>query len=393
MIFQLYIFKDNTWQGLDLPSDFNLGLVQNSGFLGKIQSGSFSFTSTLPTTQNNCTILQNAENPQMVLDRKIQFPAKLLVGSTEYYTWYFVLRRANEKQYSFDLIQTPGNQPRTFYDLKLWQLDFGKLELAGIPKKSGIFSLNLYGDNQIRKLLFSPEPVLFEIWINGQLIAHSPLSGKFVDAKWYWVKNENDTETRFFRATKDTDYNIIIHEEKKGYGSLNISMLNNKPVNSAIIRIYKSSITFNNQNFNVNKGESLGNFAFEECTYKDVTNELSTIANNQENYPFKFISYNSDNYYPSGNKEYEGIVNQYGIAQNSDPDDPTIVKKLLVNNNLDYVRYAISPCFSLKFILEKIAEMMGFTLVSDVFQNKTVAGVQYLGDLHLINNCDLSRST
>ena len=390
MNYHLLVQKNSMWQELDLPNDFNLSLVINSGFLGTKQSGSFSFSSQLPTTANNCEILQNAQNPQIIMDRRIELPAVLMYGSSEIYTWYFILRNVSDTQYRYDLRQTPGNQPRKFFDLKLWQMDFGRLDLQSVNKKSGIFSVNLYGNTQVRKLLITDEPVLFEIWVNGQLIARPPFNGKFVDAKWYWIKQMNDAETRFALATANTNFRIILHEQNKGIGTLNITALNNIPIISASLRIYKSRLIFSTQNFNVERGDIIGYFDLQECVYQDVTAYLNQITSHPSQYPFKFIQYNSDAYYPSDNKQYEGIVNQYGAFDNSDPDNPPTNKILLLNGNLNYNTYPISPCFSLGWILEKVATMMGFELVSDVFQDKIKSEDNYLGALYLLNNCDLS---
>jgi hypothetical protein len=388
MIFRILIFKNNEWQELDLPSDFNLSLILNSGFLGKKQSGSFSFTSTLPPTATNCAILEYADNPQIVTNRNIQFPAKLLYGSTEFYAWYFVLREARHNGYKYDLVQTPGNQPRNFFEKKLWQLDFGKLDLKHTTSTAPIFVKNLYDDSKLFRYFNSPEPFLFEIYINGNLTAHPPMSGIYKDKAWYWDKT-NDPESRFAQATVDTNYNIVLHIPKKGVGSLNIYQLSpDFPVNFVEFRIYQYTmqrIKFNDI-FAVAKGILIAQYNLQKPKYQDVTAAINNLAQHQEDYPFKFLTYNNDSFYPSDNNQYEGIVNQYLAPA----DNNGLMNFLKTNKGLDFSTYPISPCFSLIFILTKIAEMMGFTLVADIFQDKAIAGDEYLGDLHLINNVDFA---
>lgn len=388
MIFRLIIFKNNEWQELDLPSDFNLSLILNSGFLGKKQSGSFSFTSSLPATPNNCQKLQSAENPQVITDRNIQFPAKLLYGSSEFYVWYFVLREAQNNGYKYDLIQTPGNQPRNFFEKKLWQLDFGKVELQSTNKTAPIWCKDIYDDSKLFQFFNSPEPFYFEILVNGVIIANPPKDGWYNEQAWYWDKT-NDPESRFARATANTNYNIVWQVPKKGVGTLNIFQLSNEfPVNFVQFNIYKHTMIFTGrlQLFKVNRSDLLGLYNLQQPQYKDVTASINHLAQFQADYPFKFLTYNNDSYYPTDNTQYEGIVNQYIQPA----DNSGLMNFLKTNKGSDFTTYPISPCFSLKFILEKVAEMMGFTVLAEVFQDKINAGDDYLGDLHLINNRDLA---
>ncbi len=378
MIFSLFIFKDNTWQTLDLPSDFGLSLIQNSGFVGKIQSGSFSFSSNIPPTQNNCRILQNAQSPQMVVDRKIQLPAKLLYGSTEYYSWYFVLRTAHDTMgYKYDLIQTPGNQSKKFYDLKLWQLDFGKLELASTPKQSNIWAINLYGISKLFQYFISDTPVYFEIWINERFIVSPPI-GLAINAdvnNYFYI--EKDPENRFIAATKNiTDYSIILDVPARGRGSINV-IAKNIAITSAKVKIYQYS-----RLSSIIRGPFVAEYNFENLTYNDVNSSINDISTNQQIYPFKFLTYFNDAFYPADNTQYEGIVNQYSNESNT--------LKLNDGTILNLNTYPISPCFSLIFVIEKVAEMMGFTLDAPIFKDKVASGDYYLGDLHFVNNVDFA---
>lgn len=390
MIFRLFVQKNNEWQQLDLPADFNLSLVQNSGFVGAKQSGSFSFSSSLPPTPNNCRILQNAENPQMVVDRKIQLPAKLLYGSSEYYSWYFILREAQNSVYKYELSQTPGNQPRNFYEKKLWQLDFGKLDLPSVPTNTGLWSINLYNNLQLFKYFISPpenpieiifgsnfrlpNPVYFEVWINNVMIAKTPTGGTS-DAVDYWF-NEKDPESRFAIVVKNIiNYNIVLSVPKKGTGTINVVAKPSQLINQVSIKIFDHYLSNH-----IEKGAFIIEHQLINLSFDDVTASINAI--NQAQQPFKFLTYFNDSYYPSDNIQYEGIVNQYSS------DTSLKLNTLADENSLN--TYPISPCFSLKFILEKVSELMGFTLIADVFQDKIKAGERYLGDLYLVNNVDLA---
>lgn len=375
MMYRLFVLKNQDWQELDLPNDFGLSLVQNSVFLGQKQAGSFSFSSTLRTTASNCRILQNAHNPQMVVDRKIQYPAKLMYGSTEYYSWYFVLRRANDTQYSYDLIQTPGNQPRQFYDLKLWQLNFGKLELQSTPAQSKIWTIDLYGASRLYERILGVLPTYFEIVINGIVVVKPIVGMQNDDSLQYWY-TENDPEKRFLLLTKNiTTYFITLNIPKTGVASINV-ISNSNPITSVSIKTYEITIT----TF-INRGALIATHNLTNLGYDDVSESLNTIAQNQKDYPFKFLTYFNDSFYPADNAQYEGIVNKYTEEGNLQQNDAF--------QNL--VAFPISPCFSLSFILEKIAAMMGFELQADVFQSKALSGEYYLGDLHLINNVDFAK--
>lgn len=380
MIFQLIIFKDDTYQTLDLPTDFNMGFVLKSGFLGKVQTGSFSMQSSLPATPNNCQILQNAENPQVLVNRNIQYPAKLLFGSSEFYAWYFVLREAQHNGYKFDLIQTPGNQARNFFEKKLWQLDFGKTELQSYQEDSGIWTVDLYGDTAIFKHLLSKKSVYFEIYINGVLTIYPQLVG-FIDSDRhrFWDIDQYDAETRFNFEIKNDEYTVVLSRPTPTTGSLNVIAKTGPAITSVTFKMYQYTYKkIGGIQYIVTKGTLLGLYNLQQLRYDYVSPELYRISKNQNLYPFKFIQYNSDGFYPSDNIQYEGIVNQY------------VDGNLRLNRGIDFVTYPISPCFSLGWILDKVAAMMGFELVSDIFQNRTKSGDMYLGELYLLNNCDLS---
>ena len=393
MNYQLYIQIDTIWQALDLPKDFNLSLQINSGFLGSKQSGSFSFQSSLPTTPNNCNILQNAQNPQKMLDRKMQFPAKLLNGSTELLSWFFILREAHDQSYKYDLIQTPGNQPRKFYELKLWQLDFGFLDLPSVTKSSNFWTIDLYDNQNLFKYFVSPpenpieilfgnnlrlpNPVYFEVWINNVLIAKTPTGGSS-DAVDYWF-NTPDYEKRFLIVTKNiTTHDLVMSIPKRGTGSINVVARKDQPITDVKIKIFEHYLSNH-----IEKGAFIKEYSLTNLSYNDVTNAINNVSKNRNDYPFKFLTYFNDSFYSSDNTQYEGIVNQYIQAPSDD--------SLKLNSGFEHNSYPISPCFSLKFMLEKVAIMMGFTLSSTHFQDKTKSNDKFLGDLHLINNVDFAQ--
>jgi hypothetical protein len=389
MTYRLLVHQNSAWHELDLPNDFDLSLVLNSGFLGSKQSGSFSFSSHIPTTPKNCMVLQNAENPQIIMDRRIELPAVLMYGSDELYTWYFILRNVSDSSYRYDFRQTPGNQPRNFYERKLWQLDFGRIDMPYINKNAGLWTKNLYDDDKLFQYFDSVNPFYFEIWVNGVIVAKPPTSGQYDQQAWYWDKN-NDPEARFIKATANTNYNIGLSVQKKGAGHLNIfRFLPEFPINYVQLKIYKHTLTKINYYgfFAVSKGTLLYQVNLDQPKYRDSTDEINRISRNIDQYPFRFLTYNNDSYYPSNNKKYEGIVNQY-----IEPIEVNGIGNYLKTNDgtYDLCTYPISPCFSLRFMLEKVAEMMGFVVVAKVFQDKINSGENYLGDLYLINNRDLA---
>lgn len=375
MKYRILIFKNNIWQELDLPSDFNLSLILNSGFLGKKQTGSFSFASTLPTTPNNCTILQNVQVPQIVADRNIQYPAKLLNGSTELYSWFFVLRGSNHKAYKYDLIQTPGNQTRNFFEKKLWQLDFGKLELESANKQANLWTIDLYGPSKLYEEFLKPTAIYFEIEINGVVVAKPIVGTQNDESLQYWYL-ESDPETRFNMVTKNvTTHFISLNIPKPGIASINV-ISNSNPIISVKIKLYNITIT----TF-INRGTFIAQHNLSNLSFDDISEGLNAITMDIEQYPFRFITYFNDNYYPSDNAQYEGIVNMYAEEG-----------KLYLNDGYtNQVTYAVSPNFSLKFIFEKLAAMMGFTLKAPIFQDKAASGDYFLGDVYLINNVDFSQ--
>lgn len=392
MIYQLYIQKNDQWQKLDLPSDFNLSMILNSGFLGKIQTGSFSFSSSLPPTPNNCTTLQNAQNPQILVDRKMAFPAKFLIGSSEFYSWYFVLRDSQDTGYKFDLVQSPGNQPRNFYEKKLWQLNFGKLELDSIVQKSSIWAIDLYDDKKLYQYFISPpenpiqiifgsnlqlpNPVYFEIWINNVMIAQTPTGGT-ADSAEYWF-NEKDPEKRFAIVTKNiVDYTIVLSIPKRGKGAINVVQQNSQVFNSVTLKIFEHYLSNN-----IEKGEFIVQYELTNLSYNDVTESINAIAKDPQAYPFKFLTYYNDAYYPSDNTQYEGIVNQYDTLKSDNT--------LKLNSGININTYPISPCFSLIFILEKVAALMGYSLQAPIFSDKIASGDDYLGEVYMINNVDFA---
>ncbi len=392
MTYRLLVQQNSAWHELDLPNDFNLSLVLNSGFLGSKQSGSFSFSSQIPTTPKNCMVLQNAENPQIIMDRRIELPAVLMCGSDELYTWYFILRNVSDTSYKYDLRQTPGNQPRNFYERKLWQLDFGFLDFPSVIKKSNFWTIDLYDNQNLFKYFVSPpenpieiifggnlrlpNPVYFEIWINNVLVAKTPTGGSS-DAVDYWF-NTPDYEARFLIVTKNiTTHDIVMSIPKRGTGSINVVSRKDQNITEVKIKIFEHYLSNH-----IEKGAFIKEYSLVNLSYNDVTEAINNLSKNPNNHPFKFLTYFNESFYPTDNTQYEGIVNQYVQS----PSDGS----LKLNAGFEYNSYPISPCFSLKFMLEKVAIMMGFTLSSVHFQDKILSADKYLGELHLINNVDFA---
>lgn len=408
---RLFIQKDSKWQ--EVESDIDISLVINSEFLGASQSGSFSFSVVCPLTAKNRIVFQGLENPQLVANRRIEYPAQLLIGSESYENWYFVLREVSAKSYRFDLIKTPGNQPRNFYERKLHQLDFGKLPIDITSKKSGIWAIDLFPSDTTKTFrgtyytnnlypeiegsnIAGSKMVYFEIWVNGAKVCSSPNTGNIKQNNYYnnyyngkgmdlQVTDPYDrinATLTTFNAT-NTDYNVVINNPNAAKGTFNIVML--KPdfvITSAVVKTYQWSFGFlinAGGDINIIKANTpIKEYEFIELNYNDITDGINEIQDDIGPKPFRFITYFNDSFYPSDNADYEGIVNQYSSTN-----------RLKLNSIVQKTSYPISPCFSLKFIITKIAEMMGYTLVSSLFDDDSLP--QYLGEIYLINNVDLAQ--
>lgn len=395
---RLFIQKDSKWQ--EVESDIDISLVINSEFLGASQSGSFSFPVVCPLTAKNRIVFQGLENPQLVANRRIEYPAQLLIGSESYENWYFVLREVSAKSYRFDLIKTPGNQPRNFYERKLHQLDFGKLQLLG--NNSGVQLTNIWATSNaslIKSLFTGKEFSLgfgrytpnikigffFEVIINNNVIVEPSNANPSSDSEW-WESSDNLSDRFNNLMTQKVDknnYTIVCSVDSSGNYSVNV-VVNNQAltIDSVVIKIYDFATVydlFGNAVFLKSKSTLAHTILLYNCSYP-VSNQLKIkdVVTNQTDYPFRFITYFNDSFYPSNDSFYEGIVNQYS--------SPTSLK---LNNDVDRTSFPISPCFSLKFIITKIAEMMGYTLVSSLFEDDSLP--EYLGEIYLINNVDLAQ--
>lgn len=402
-MYELYIYKNSLWLELELSRSSNFSFVINSLLFGQKQSGSFSFSSSLDTTSTNCQVLQHSEEPQIIIEELQEYPAMLLYNSQKVYgDWFFVLKEAGRKEYKFDLIQNPANQPKSFYEKKLNQLDFGHILLE--TTTSGVVLTNIHATNDKRKVksyftgqeftlnfgMYTPDikvGFFFEILINNILVVASDNTNATTDANWW---QSTDTLADRFNALMvqklDKDnYTIVCSIDSLDNYSINV-IVNNPllTIDSVIMKIYNFGSyydPFGNTHYYKTKSTLLETLQFYNCSYPVSTKQtINTLVSNQANYPFKFITYFNDSYYPSDDTFFEGIVNQYNTNGT-----------LKLNNDTERTSFPISPCFSFQFITEKIAEMMGFTIQSDIFDIANANEPFYLGDLYLINNCDLGR--
>lgn len=399
-MYSLYINTAGTWQQLELPQDTDFNFVINSPLFGQKQSGSFAFSASLPTTKTNCLLLQNAHEPQMVTEEQ-EYPAMLFRGNKVIYgTWYFILKEASAKSYKYDLIQNPANQPKRFYDKKLTQLDFGSTPLLG--STAGVQLTNIWATESTKitdyfmgKMYYtvnrgpniSPKKIgfFFEILVNGVVVAE-PIGNDNYD----WWSSYDNLSDRFnallvIRLAQNPDYTVTCTVDRNNQYSINVIVNNaNLTINNVSMKIYNFTSGYQSQsstNKTFYRGTLKDTFALYNCYYPISSHlKIQDIAANQTNYPFRFITYFNDSFYPSDDTFYEGIVNRY--------DTSTTLK---LNSDLQRTAYPISPCFSLKFITQKLAEMMGFSLDASVFDSANSANQDYLADLYLINNCDLAK--
>ena len=386
---QLFVQKGSQWH--EVETDFNLSLVLNSEFLGQTQSGSISFPVNCPLTDKNRPFLEGIENPQIVANRRIEYPCKFLVGSQMIENWSFVVREISYRSYRFDLVKTPGNQTRNFYEKKLHQLDFGKTTLSSVQKKSGIWSIDLfpeYPPNFYAKVT-GGKIMAFLLYINGQIVCNSPSIENYYDSDNYYqqMKRLADPYTHinnYFDKTinlNNNNYTVLFNIQEAGKGTLDIILKNSTfAITSASIQVFNWAIGMGTgtNNLPINRTEKLAEYVFQELKYNDITDSINTLQDDIGPKPFRFITYFNDSFYPSDDTNYEGIVNQYDS-----------INRLKFNSISNRTAYPISPCFSLVFILTQVAQMMGYTLESSIFQDYNLD--DYLGEIYLINNVDLAK--
>ena len=400
-MYRLFIKKNNIWNELDLPQNANFSFVINSPLFGQKQSGSFSFSMSLDPTVNNGILMDNSEDVQIASTTVLEFPAILLKDNKPVFgEWYFYLRDANHKGYKFDLIQNPANQPEAFYDKKLTELDFGKTQLLG--STAGVQLTNIWATASTKitdyftgKMYYtvnrgnkvSPKKIgfFFEILVNGVVVAE-PVGND----NYEWWSSYDNLSDRFnallvIRLAQTPDYTVTCTVDRNNQYSVNVVINNDSlTINNVSMKVYNFTSGYQSGsgvNTTYYKGTLKDTFPLYNCSYP-VSNrlKLQEVVANQTAYPFRFITYFNDSFYPSDDTFFEGIVNQYETATS-----------LKLNGDFQRTSYPISPCFSLKFITEKLAEMMGFSLDASIFDSANSANQDYLGDLYLINNCDLAK--
>jgi hypothetical protein len=390
MIARLFVQKSESWFEMDVSDKLSLSLINNSEFLGAEQSGSFSFTDTLPMTANNRNILGGIENPQSMAERIIEFPAKLLIGSAEINSWYFVLRETGYDGYRYDLIKTPGNQPRNFYERKLHELDFGSLPLTGGSISANIWAINVF-PTENPKISTDVEAGIipyYELLVNGVIVSKSPDSiNPLAPDQYFNTLNKYGDPyehiNNWLNKTVNADnlnYQVAFRIDEKGKGYLNLVKIKADYV--------ISSVEFKTYNWYFSGvGEGViyvsktikHSYTLTLLNYIDVRSAISVLTNAPSSVPFRFITYFNDSFYPSDDADYEGIVNQYSSAY-----------ELKLNDSFNRTTYPISPCFSFSFILQKLAEMMGYTFVSSIFKDANTNEDANLEALFFINNVDLA---
>ncbi|MDI9870593.1 hypothetical protein [Flectobacillus roseus] len=372
MNYRLIIDLQNSPIEVALPADFNINMVLNTNLVGLKQNGSFIFRFTLPITKELQQKFGYPEIPSSLTNRKRSFRAVLLSDSNELFRGFLNLRKTTHKNYEVDMTKTPGNISRNLWESKLSELNFGSDTLDTQNTQTGVFvqSLHAYNGEEV-----FPE---FSPWGNIFLVGEPrrlqkimelgrPRIKLYVDSVLTATLDFLDITTNFSNyeawitevvtPLKDKvdpllfDLSIVLDQVKRDKSIMSLTSLNNS-VSTVKIELWKWSKSGDDYVDNTLIGK-VEEYTFTRIQYADVSQALRNVPTEK---PYRFIQYVNKEFYDNSlNPSYSGIVNQ------------RIDGVLTLNTFTNPSAYAVSPCFNLRFIFNKLMEILEFTVVNDIW--------------------------
>ncbi len=351
-----------------LAPDFSVNMVLNNSLIGAKQSGSFVFPFSLPISRPLQLKFGFPELPSSTTNRKQAFTTVILKGSLEIFSGFINLRKATHKGYEVDITKTPGNVKKNVWEQKLSEINFGQEILDSSLLSPSFYylrldSYNYTEDNQgflpwgpifstnepmkIQKIIELAVP-LIKIFINNvQVSSHYIAQPIAYYSSYEEFLSEEMTNWAASFNSELYECTIKLDRFKREKSMFAIKILNQSTVVTSVrFELWTATNPDSNgQQYEIKADE----YFLSRLQYQDVSNALISTPPNK---PYKFVSYNNADFYDSSlNGTYTGIVNEYlnGI--------------LRVNTYTNPSAHALSPCFQLKFIFEKLVDEIGYNLI------------------------------
>lgn len=390
------IILTNTNTALDLPTDLSITLQLYSGLLGQKQAGSYVLPFQFPNTDLNRKALNYPEAPNLSSNTQQNYPCRIAYkDSLHLFEGYFNIRKATPYTISADITAAPGNQPKNFWDKKLTQLDMGFDTLPTQTITTGICVIPFQKfvttttNNRGTRDLYALDFLLkrgqrIKLYINNQQnFTHDTSFLTQYNSYSEYLDNEISILNQI---TDDIEFVIDYSDKDYKIGSINLIIKNGiVPANCYIT--FQDSPTWNTNN--TNAPITRINFS-SPITYQDISTELKKCNKTSWNRPYNFITYENEDFYDkSKNSINNGIVNQYGDIGGSNPlrggNTQSTSIDLKINTFNDRTQNALSPSFKIRWILEKLVDIMGYTLQTTLFDDTN------LNALWLITNIALDK--
>ena len=271
------------------------------------------------------------------------------------------VRRSNDRASTLDVIATPGEMDVKWWNAAIQSIDLGgdtflteekPTNILNIPFDYVVEDFTLSGGLKVTVLDVIQQRNVFRLsfFDGNDLIFTANFRRDYSGAKRDIDNFINECQFEFDKASSDTSYFYI---------------------SNTMFVVMKDGMNPENFKFRIENLNSSGgvSYTYEVIRFPSVK-YLSifpgTRKNAIKNKPYFFPTILANNFY--------GEKKGSAIALNT----KDINGELILNNQLERTAYPLSPCFRWKWIFEKLAEIMGYSLVESdwsVWKDKAVCSM------------------
>ncbi len=337
---------------LVLPNDFVPDLNLNFAEFGKIV-GSRVFPTVLPNCPENDAFFGFAFDVQSNTNRKKKWVATLMRYSLFLGKGWLVLKSASKKTgYVCELQMPPGLIDLDMWQTKLYELDFGYLEL----------SKTLITDNSYYLKITQEIKNRYPVQIGGMEVRIHVNT-----IEWLYKYLPRQTSNIYFDSGIDPWQDLFDElisqfntEERLSSGY----QLDARNDNIILITPTGSQTVTLSINWNLNYQNT---YSFTQVSYMSPASQYDSFVNNTpQNSMFCLPSVQAQNFYGTENKNFYGYLNV--MSSN----------KFTKNSVKEPCMFSIAPCMFVVRTIKKLCEILGYTSTGDFINNPTYQFAYFL---------------
>lgn len=347
---------------VDLPDDFNLKAIEKSSLFSWEMQGGFTLPFSLPKSPTNRKLFGYLDIISIIGNREQYWTAKVKKDGLELFDGTLRIKAVNDN-FDCELSIPPGNIPPEIWEKSLRKFDFGSDSFPFTNTVSDLWTCEIpeaevqdFGEvlqNQNTYQVYLNNVKIFE-FVNHDY--HSPTDKLFVRANSF-VYNFNN----------ELNPSLKLYVSDRGFGLWGLGIIGDA-INAAKIVYLVVPIGF--------PPTVVNEWEMSLVTYPKL--EPIVIAN-YLNKPYSFKTIRNDAFYDKTvNEFWNGKINliENGI--------------LLTNTDVTLTSYTVVPFMKLRYIFEKIAEILGFTVTGNFFQHSNSDKILIYTNISMDLQCEFA---